>query len=239
MPQQRKTKPATLVMGGLWVIAAILGILLFQSGAFSWPSATTKPSSYTIDGIIVKTSLSKEHITTALNFLKEALPAERLPKELTFRFAEGGNQVKGDAYVANWRQEKISLSILVGLDSKNKTVAYLRIWTMEPAKILSDQEFILLPNTVFAKPFFDTISPLACEKRLGPGIKEAMTVCSKITSAADGSLRGITVRSPVTLTPPRGTTPLPGTPPPPTVTIVSACLVTKEVAPIYPQSSCI
>lgn len=233
VPVHRKKRPTSVVLGGLIIIALILGILLFRSGTLSLPNVLTKPTSMTVDGIVVKTSLSKPIITTAIHFLKEALPAERLPKDLTFQFDQKGNAVKGDSYIGNWRKDTMSLSLLVGLDRANKTVMYLRVWTMDTAKPLSDKEFSQLPTKIFAQSYLERVGPVVCEKW------DSITVCPKMTSIADGSIRGITVRSPITLTPPPDTTPPPGTPPPPTVTVLSACLVSKETSTVYPDNSCL
>lgn len=241
LPDNTSGKNVTniLTILGVLVVAILGAVILFQSGKLSLPSASRTSTSYDIDGINVKTTLSQVNATTAIHFLKEAVPPSRLPKILSFQFLDKGNAVKGDSYIASWRQEGMTLSMLAGLDVPNTSLTYMRIWVMDTAKPLSDSEFVQIPKTVFNKSFLDTVGTLSCNKISAISPKDEGTVCPKITAVSDGSLRGITVRTPVTLETPAGTTPPPGAQPPSAVTIISACWISQAIGSVYPETSCL
>lgn len=243
MVKKKRQKTARLAIGiGVVAIVLILAVLLFQmySGSiFSFSLTGSSLKNFTIDSVSVKSPANKTDTETTVAFLKEALPESSWPKTLTFAFHQKGNDVKGDAYIANWSRDGVFWSILFGFDKKNKTLAYLRLWTM-PQKVMgNDKEAASIAETMFTKEYLGAVGSLTCAKRAeSEGVKET-TVCAKLTPSADSGLRGVTVRSPVVLSPPPGTAPPPGSAPPPTVTVVSACLIAPSVSAIYPDSTCI
>ncbi len=226
-------------IGVVLVIFIILGWLFVNSGKVWAPGFLSKPSQLVINGVSVDAPLTKASVTAAIAFLHMALASVNYPKNLNFGFAEKGNQIKGDAYISRITAGAFNGSFLIGLDQKNKDAAYLRIWTTLPQQKRTEKELIKLPGSIFDAAFLSQIGELTCQRRENPVTKARPWVCTKLITTKDQSLLGITVRDEVTLTPPAGATPPPGADASPTVTIVSACMVSRGSAPLYSDNTCV
>lgn len=226
------------IMIGLAAAGVLSGIVVFYPKLVQ--PFTKPPSSaltrHVIEGITIDADLKKEALAATVAFLRSAIKPNLLPSELTLTLAEKGEGAKNDAYIASWNKDGKYLSVLVASGPDPKIPSYLRVWTMQSAIAINKERAEEFLNEFLSPAFIASVGTLECRS---PEVlkKEILPVeCAKMQAQPDGMLLGLTVRTPVTLTPPSE---LPTDAADAEVTVASACAVPKEGAPNYTSPACI
>ncbi len=219
-----------------------IGIVVaaFLAGFILWPwisgSLSTKSPFYTFGNRRIQTDMPKEIANQANTFLETTVKKDLIPSEFAFTLQEKATGDRGNVYIANWNRDGQFISFLVGLTANNKAINYQRIWTMPAAEPLDTDKAVSSLQTIFLPSFLDQFGSVGCTQTQPEG--NPRTQCGRMKTDAQGNLLGVTVQTPVTLTPPPGATPVPGITLP-EVTIVSACFVPKDGTPVYSSPLCI
>lgn len=109
---------------------------------------------------------------------------------------------------------------------------------MPKAQQMTNESATVLAREVFLDSFTQAVGPISCAPQSSVA-ESAITECGSLKSQQTGDLYGITIKSPISLTPP------PNAPSPSKastaveVTIVSSCFVPKDGTRFYTASMCI
>jgi hypothetical protein len=234
---QEKILNRIIVIGALGVVV-LAGFIVGPRIKNTTTKKVPEMPSYVFNGVTIKTELEKSFAESFHTFLLKTTKASRLPKEITLtRTAKAANG-SGDVYTGNWNVNGTYMSALVTLTSNNSHINYQRVWMMPVSEPIDHDKANTLLSDIFDPSFLKEVGTVACKDIQGSP-EVALTECGIMKTIDSGDLIGVTVKTPITLAPPPGSSPAPTDVVLPTVTVVSACFVPKEGTPMYTGSTCI